>query len=72
MQKITEIRRTVTPQMAAEWYGLDVGTLANDRYHKRGPKYFRCGRRVFYLVEDLEAWLLRNPVLTIDSINQTT
>ena len=65
-------RRTVTPQMAAKIYGLDVGTLANDRCRKRGPRYFRCGRRVFYRVEDLEAWLFRNPVLTIDSINQAT
>lgn len=62
-------RKTLSPKEAAEIYGLSVGTLANDRYHKRGPKYFRCGRKVLYLVEDLEAWVLRNPVQTIDSIN---
>jgi hypothetical protein len=70
MGKIIEIQRTVTPQQAAENYGLCVGTLANERYHKRGPKYFKCGRKVLYRVEDLENWLLQNPVLTSDSINQ--
>lgn len=62
-------RRAVSPKQASEIYGLSIGTLANERYHKRGPKYFRCGRKILYLVEDLEAWLFQNPVLTIDSIN---
>jgi len=69
MQKVIEMRRMVTPQMAAKMYGLCIGTLANDRYHKRGPRFFRCGRRVLYRVDELEAWLQRNPVLTIDSVN---
>lgn len=71
MKNKTEKRKTVTPQEAAEIYGLNVATLANLRCQKRGSKYFRCGRKVLYLVEDLEAWLLRNPVLTIDSLNQS-
>lgn len=69
MKNKTLMRKAVTPQEASEIYPLSVGTLANERYHKRGPKYFRCGRKVLYLVEDLEAWLFRNPVLTIDSID---
>lgn len=71
MKNKTEKRKTVTPQDAAEIYGLSVGTLANLRSKKIGPQYYTCGRRVFYRVEELEAWLLRNPALTIDSINQT-
>jgi hypothetical protein len=70
-KKIAE-RKMVTPQMAAEIYGLDVGTLANLRYLKRGPQFYRCGKKkILYRIEELEAWLLRNPVLTTDSINQT-
>ena len=68
MEKKVAERKTVTPQEAAEIYGLSVGTLANDRYNKRGPKYFRCSRKILYRVDDLEGWLLRNPVLTIDSL----
>lgn len=67
--KKTEIRKAVTPKEASEIYPLSVGTLANDRYHKRGPKYFRCGRKILYRVDDLESWLYQSPVLTIDSIN---
>jgi len=59
----TVIRKTLTPL-----YGLDVRTLANYRYQKRGPQYFKCGRKVLYRVEHIEEWILRNPVLTIDSI----
>ena len=68
MQKKIDKRITITPKEAAEIYGLSVGTLANDRYNKRGPKYFRCGRKILYRVDYLEGWLFQNPVLTIDSL----
>ena len=68
MQKKILKRKTVKPQEAAEIYGLSVGSLANMRAKRLGARYYVCGRRVFYLVEDIEAWLLRNPVLTIDSL----
>jgi hypothetical protein len=69
MEKKTEKRRTVTPQKAAEIYGLSVGHLANLRSRGLGASYHKRGRRVYYLVDHLEAWLLQNPVLTIDSLN---
>lgn len=70
MKRKVEIRKAVTPQEASEMYPLSVGTLANERYHKRGPKYYRCGRKILYRVDELEEWLYQNPVLTIDSIDQ--
>lgn len=42
------------------------GTLANWRTQKRGPKYFKVSRKILYRREDVEAFLFRNPVLTID------
>jgi hypothetical protein len=39
------------------------------RWAKKGPKYYRVGRRVMYLVADVEDWIFKNPVLTSDSIN---
>jgi len=60
--------RCLTPQQLQEVYGIPVGTLANNRYFGRGCKYHKVGRRVLYFVEDVEAWIRQNPVLTIDSL----
>jgi len=45
-----------------------LGTLANLRCQKRGPKFFKINRKVVYRPEDIEAFLFQNPVLTIDSV----
>lgn len=66
--KRNHMKRCGTPQEICEIYGLDVGTLANLRTQRRGPKFFKVGRRVFYFLSDVEAWLRRNPVLTTDSV----
>jgi predicted DNA-binding transcriptional regulator AlpA len=60
-------KRTITPREAAEMYGLNLGTLANYRSKKQGPKYYRLGKKVLYLVEDLEHWIMSNPVMTMES-----
>jgi hypothetical protein len=64
----TEIkRRAVTPEQAAAIYGLNLGTLGNIRSRREGPRFYRQGRRIFYRVDDLEAWLFAEPVQTVDS-----
>ena len=63
-------RRTASPEVVSATYGVPVGSLANLRYKKQGPRYFKRGRRILYLVEDVEKWLLSNPVQTIDSIKE--
>lgn len=70
MKVINAKKKAVTPSEAAEIYGLNEGTLANLRCHRQGPKYFKVGkgRKVIYFIEDLEAWLREQPVLTRDSI----
>lgn len=55
-----------TPEEIQAIFGLDVGTLANLRWKKKGPKFFKVGRRVYYFLKDVEDWLRRNPVLTAD------
>jgi hypothetical protein len=63
------LKKMVTPKEAAETYGWSEGTLANLRHRKLGPKYYRVGKRkVLYRVEDIEAWVYGNPVLTADSL----
>jgi hypothetical protein len=44
-----------------------VGTLANWRSDRIGPRFFKIGRKVAYRAEDIEAYLLKEPVLTRDS-----
>jgi len=44
------------------------GSLANMRCKKRGPKFFKAGRKVVYRPCDIEAFLFQNPVQTIDSV----
>jgi hypothetical protein len=60
--------RAITPRQFEEIYNIPRGSQANMRWAKRGPKYYKVGaRRVVYLIEDVEEWLRRNPVITLDS-----
>jgi len=61
-------KRAMTPMEAEQVYSIPVGTLANWRHHRTGPKYYKVSRKVFYMVRDFEEWFRRNPVLTSDSL----
>ena len=63
-------RKTATPEVVSETYGVPIGSLANLRHKRQGPRYFKRGRRIVYLISDVEEWLLSNPVQTIDSIRK--
>jgi Helix-turn-helix domain len=41
---------------AAVYRGLKRRTLQNMRWNGKGPAYLKRGVKVFYLLEDLEAW----------------
>jgi hypothetical protein len=56
-----------TPKEMSRIYGIPLGTLANLRCQKRGSKFFRRGRSILYFFNDFEAWLKRDPVLTVDT-----
>ena len=60
-------KKAGTPYDMSRLYGVSVGTLANLRYQKRGPNFYKVGKSVFYFVVDFESWLKSKPVLTIDS-----
>jgi len=67
MEKIE--KRAITPAEVEIAYGIPKGSLANMRWRRIGPRYFKAGaRKVLYLVSDVEAWIARNPVQTIDLI----
>ena len=67
---IKEERKALTTKEVSEVYPTDQGTLANLRWQKKGPKYYKIGRKVLYRPEDIEAWLFSHPVLTIDSLKE--
>ena len=55
-------RRELIPEMVttkelAELIGVPVATLNNWRSTGRGPRSFRLGRSVKYLVADVAAWI---------------
>ena len=47
--------------------GLNPKTLANLFSEGRGPKAYRRGRKIFYRVDELEAYLMAYPVQTLES-----
>lgn len=57
----------VTAAEAAEIYGLSKGSLANLRWAKKGPRFYKQSRKIFYKVADLENWLFANPTMTLNS-----
>ncbi len=61
---------TATPAEISEMFGIPQGTLANLRWAKKGPRYFKKpgGRGVFYLLADVKEWITSEPVLTRDSL----
>ena len=62
-------KKAITPKEAAAIFGISEGWLANIRSAGRGCKFYKIGdRKVLYLVSDFEEWIKRNPVLTVDSL----
>lgn len=58
-----------TDQVVEMFPFLNRGTLANMRSRREGPKFYRVGRKVVYLLDDIEQWLTSQPVLTRDSLS---
>lgn len=48
--------------------GLSPKTLANWSCEKRGPQFFKVGRKVFYKLSDLEEFMTQNPIQTTGEI----
>lgn len=59
-----ESERWLRSKEAAEMIGIAPGTLANLRSQKRGPRYYKQGRRIVYRRSDVEKWMRLSPVET--------
>lgn len=54
----------ITAVQAATYLGVTLDTLSKWRSRKIGPSYYKVGRRVQYLITDLEDWRERQKVIT--------
>ena len=50
-------RQLLTPLETGEYLGISKKTLANWRSKGTSPKFIKLGNKVFYLKEDLDAWI---------------
>lgn len=67
MQK-SILPQALSPAQVEQFFSIPSGTLANLRWRKEGPKFFKRSRKVIYKTVDVENWLFANPVQTIDSV----
>ena len=68
MQKKQE-KVALSAKQVEQVYSIPIGSLANMRWRREGPKFYKVNRRVVYFAADIEDWLTRFPVLTTDCIN---
>jgi len=61
------VRDRMPVGQAAEYLGIAAGTLNRFRHEGRGPRFLRLGNRVFYLKDDLDAYLNARLVETADT-----
>lgn len=53
---ITDVR-ALKPKHVAERYGIPVQSLANDRHNCRGIPFVKYSKSIYYMVDDVEAYL---------------
>jgi hypothetical protein len=53
----------MTAKELAKRWGCHVGSLANQRWEDRGPRYERIGRAVVYHISAVEAYEKAHPEL---------
>ena len=63
---VQPVPRSGSPLQMCKLFGLNSGTMANLRFQQRGPRYYRCGKKIIYFYQDVERWIKENPVLTSD------
>jgi hypothetical protein len=59
-------KKYCTPAEIAEIFSLNVNTLANLRAQKRGPVFFKAGKKILYSIQEVEQWLVSRKRKTVD------
>ncbi|OMC08539.1 helix-turn-helix transcriptional regulator [Mycolicibacterium fortuitum] len=55
--------RLLTPQEVADYRGITLNALSQERYRGAGPKFIRDGRRIRYRAKDIADYLDANTVV---------
>ena len=58
--------RILSTKLAANYIGVSPSTLEHWRVEKTGPAFIRIGKKVGYLLHDLDAYLLACKVAFAD------
>ena len=64
-----QIKLYATPDEIGALFGLNARTLANQRCKREGIPYRKIGRKILYRISDVEKFVERETVLTINSIS---
>ena len=59
-------RRFLTSKETAELIRTTAGVLANMRMRGEGPRYIKLDRKCLYDLRDVESWLDRRRIITVD------
>ncbi len=59
-------RRYLTTKETAELMRTTAGVLANWRMRGEGPRYIKLDRKCLYDLRDVESWLDRRRIITVD------
>ena len=62
-------KKFLTTKEVSERTGIPCGTLHNLAYQKKGPPFYKVGRKRFYEVEIIDKFIKSNPVLTKELID---
>ncbi len=62
-------KKLLCPKDVEEIYSISIRTLANWRSLGKGPGYVKLGGKVLYPVYELQKWIRKCKVYTIDSID---
>lgn len=57
----------LTPSDVASMLDVTTHTLAMWRYEKKGPRFVKLGRNIFYRLEDVKDWIEANIVSISES-----
>lgn len=61
-------KKFLTTKEVSERTGIPCGTLHNLAYQRKGPPFYKVGRKRFYEIETVDQFIKLNPVLTTESI----
>jgi len=59
-------KRFLSTAETADYLSTSRGVLANMRLKGQGPPYIKLQRKILYDLKDLDVWLLRQKVFTVE------